>query len=156
MSVYEHQILPRLIDLVLGTPGLNLWWSAGDHEYGRVFILGAFSLSGPWDNAVWGTLISHGDWTTATGGDAGWPGPGQTWMSTITNRVIPDSYYLTSKPAYFGTLAWPPVAPANVDYSMSITNIPAAYRFVFGSNPPSSTATAPVITINNLTIGTMR
>ena len=61
------------------------------------------------------------------------------WDSSIADHTIPNSFYLTSKPAYFGNLAWPPIDPANPN--ISITAIPAGYRYVNGSNPPAGNAT---------------
>ena len=61
---------------------------------------------------------------------------------------IPNSYYLTSKPAFFGSLTWPPFNPAAGLAGASITNIPAGYRFVYGTNPPSgSTSNQPPVAV---------
>lgn len=54
--------------------------------------------------------------------------------------TLPTSYYLTAKPAYFGTCPWPPVDPSNPS-AFSPTNIPAGYRFFYGVDPSSSIST---------------
>ena len=74
------------------------------------------------------TLLNHGnyDFVNKT----------QEWDSTISDHSIPNSYYLTAKPAWFGNLNWPPFDPAN-PATASITNIPAGYRFVYGTTPPA-------------------
>jgi chitodextrinase len=57
---------------------------------------------------------------------------------TIADRSLPGSYYLNSKPAWFGNLNWPPFDPTTVNAAMlSPTNIPAGYRYAFGVDPPS-------------------
>jgi PKD repeat protein len=57
----------------------------------------------------------------------------QQWDGTIADRSIPNSYYLTSKPAWFGALPWPPLDPTRS--TTSITNLPAGYRFFYGAGP---------------------
>ena len=50
-----------------------------------------------------------------------------------------DSYYLSSKPAFFGIMPWPVFTPASGwTNSMSFTNIPAGFRAVNGFDPPTS------------------
>ena len=48
------------------------------------------------------------------------------WDSTIASRAIPDSLYYSSKPAFFGSLQWPPIGP---DVSGLVTNIRAKARW---------------------------
>lgn len=65
---------------------------------------------------------------------------GQTnWYKPTTVEAIPDSFFYTNKPYYFGTNAWPPFSPSPLRYSE--TAIPAGYRFVNHSNPPISVLT---------------
>lgn len=54
-------------------------------------------------------------------------------ITTPTNSV-PSSYYLAGKPAWFGNLNWPPFDATNTT-ALSITNIPAGYRLVYGVDP---------------------
>jgi hypothetical protein len=61
-----------------------------------------------------------------------------TWAST--NQTLPNSYYLTSKPAFFGSMAWPAFDPTNPSAS-SVVSIPAGYREVYGQPAPGITAT---------------
>jgi Pectate lyase superfamily protein len=56
------------------------------------------------------------------------------WDPSITNHALPNSYYYSSKPAYFNSLAWPPFDPANPG-SASVNSIPAGYRYTYGTNP---------------------
>jgi hypothetical protein len=47
------------------------------------------------DDIIHGNYVVYGD-------------TGMQWDSSISDHDIPSSYYLTSKPAFFGDLAWPP------------------------------------------------
>jgi hypothetical protein len=71
------------------------------------------------------TLIEHGNYDVASGSI--------NWDSSIADRTIPDSMFLSSKPSWFGNLAFPPIDPSRS--SVSPTNIPAAYRFFYGVDP---------------------
>jgi PKD repeat protein len=72
------------------------------------------------------SAIFHGNYDLVT--------RSQHWAANVVDRNIPSSYYLAGKPAWFGALPWPPVDPASAG-SLSITNLPAGYRFVFGVSP---------------------
>jgi hypothetical protein len=60
----------------------------------------------------------------------------------ISDTTLPNSYYLSGKPTWFGSLAWPPFDPNNPS-NAAATNIPAGYRYVNGVNSPSGAATPP-------------
>ena len=53
------------------------------------------------------------------------------WVNS-TVETLPNSLYLTSKPAFFGSLLWPPFGP---DVNPKIGTIPAKQRFDGGSSP---------------------
>jgi len=72
-----------------------------------------------------GTTLIEGNWDSPLGR--------QDW--TIAPLPIPDSYYLTSKPSFFGSLAWPPVDPTRPS-TEDPGIIPAGYRYLHGSDPP--------------------
>jgi PKD repeat protein len=80
------------------------------------------------------TAFIQGNWDIVTGT--------QQWTN-MAPQTLPNSYYLSSKPAYFGILTWPPVDPANPSMC-NLTNIPAGYRFVFGIDPPTGVPGRPV------------
>jgi hypothetical protein len=87
------------------------------------------------DTAVLGTTIRKGNYNY-----------GSSSMQQLANgETLPSSLYLTSKPAWFGNLNWPPIDPANppaapqtYGASNPVNNIiPAAYRFNNNQvNPP--------------------
>jgi hypothetical protein len=58
----------------------------------------------------------------------------------IPDTSLPNSYYLSAKPGWFGSLAWPPFDPNHPSTAVA-TNIAAGYRYTNGSNPPSGAAT---------------
>ncbi len=76
------------------------------------------------NDTTYGTTIIEGNWT---------PQSGQSWR--IAPKPIPNSYFLTSKPSWFGSLAWPPVDPAH-PVTNDPTIIPAGYRYIHGIDPP--------------------
>lgn len=76
------------------------------------------------DDTEVGTTLIEGNWNAAT--------QEQDW--TIEPQPIADSYFLEGKPAWFGSLAWPPVDPAN-PVTDDPTIIPAGYRYVNGTDP---------------------
>jgi hypothetical protein len=56
---------------------------------------------------------------------------GITWASGNALHTLPNSLYLAAKPAWFGTMAWPPVDPTNPAAAESPTGIiPAMTRFL--------------------------
>jgi hypothetical protein len=76
------------------------------------------------DNTAVGTTLIEG--LTVTSGKQDW---------TIEPEAIPASYFLSAKPAWFGSLAWPPIDPAK-PVTDDPTIIPAGYRYVKGTDPP--------------------
>jgi hypothetical protein len=80
------------------------------------------------DDTAYGTTLIEGNWN---------PISGQDW--TTAPEPIPESYYLVSKPSWFGALAWPPMDPANPNTD-DPTIIPAGYRYVHGTDPAPALA----------------
>jgi hypothetical protein len=83
------------------------------------------------DERVQSSLILHGNYDCVTSSTV--------WDSNITDRTLPASLYLTSKPAWFGNLAWPPIGP---DLTPMTASIPAQARFLgidynSGPQPPT-------------------
>jgi pectate lyase-like protein len=76
------------------------------------------------DDTANGTTMIEGNWTSNQGT--------QDW--TIEPAEMPESLYLTAKPSWFGSLAWPPVDPG-APISDDPTIIPAGYRYVHGTDP---------------------
>jgi hypothetical protein len=98
------------------------------------------------DTQVAATVIDHGNFDYVTNA--------QVWDEDIADHDIPDSYYLTEKPDWFGSLAWPPVNPAQPNM-LNDESIPAGYRYVNGSDPgtlPAVEIEASLI-VNRFTLG---
>lgn len=82
------------------------------------------------DLNVKNTMIRHGNYDYLTHSIA--------WDSTISDHAIPGSYFRSSKPDWFGSLAWPPFDPAAPPGAFNDSNlcrIPAGYRYIHGSDP---------------------
>ena len=85
------------------------------------------------DLNVKNTMIRHGNYDYLTRGVA--------WDPAIADRAIPASYFRTSKPDFFGNLAWPafdPALPPGAFNDANLCRIPAGYRYVHGADPPAA------------------
>ncbi|HMP83278.1 MAG TPA: glycosyl hydrolase family 28-related protein, partial [Verrucomicrobiota bacterium] len=148
----------NIVGNVLGQPNINSnpnWTTrstlrvspqtqAYEYHYASLKI-GYWSDSDPGGgynaNTQWANYICGGNYDFVNGS--------RTWYNPTTAQTIPDSYYYTSKPAYFGNLQWPPIDPAGPSYGE--TAIPAGYRHAYGVNPPSAPPTTnqpPVVAAN--------
>ncbi len=78
-------------------------------------------------NTRYGTTLIEGNWNSFSGK--------QDW--TIAPTTVPNSLFLSSKPAWFGDLAWPPIDPTK-PVTNDPTIIPAGYRFIHGVDPPGA------------------
>ncbi len=92
------------------------------------------------------TLLEHGNYDIKTAGIV--------WDPAISDRNIPDSLFLSSKPAWFGSLAFPPVNPASPSFSPMM--IPAGYRWINKRDPAAGTINlSPIAKASaNITSGT--
>jgi hypothetical protein len=70
------------------------------------------------DPLVRSTLLRHGNYDYMTSST--------TWEATISDQTLPASLYLSGKPAFFGSRAWPPIGP---DLTPMHSPIPAEERF---------------------------
>lgn len=80
------------------------------------------------NNVPWLTLINHGNWDAVSSS--------QLWSNNISDFTIPSSYYLSSKPTFFGSLPWPPINPTQVPQQICI---PAQARFYSSYLPTYNT-----------------
>jgi hypothetical protein len=102
-------------------------------------------LEGGPDANVRTTLLRHKNYdyltasqivcNTATYSDEGCQGA----TNVAVGDTIPNSLYLASKPAFFGSLTWPPVNPTGP----TVAEIPAAYFYRTGSWPTDVVTYAP-------------
>lgn len=91
------------------------------------------------DVTVTNTIHLHGNWDYFT--------------DSIINKAgedttLPSSLAYAAKPAYFGSLSWPPFNPSNPD-AASPDDIPAGYRFINGQDPPADAGSGGGISRHN-------
>jgi hypothetical protein len=115
----------------LGYPNMgNNSYDEGDNSIG---LLGTYISSYP-DTNVSFTLLRHGNYD--------FKNRAIIWDAGISDHTIPASLFCTDKPAYFGSLKWPPIDPANPG-ACSPTNLPSGYRFIYGVDPPGVSLLPP-------------
>lgn len=126
MNVHYYNIIGN----VLGTINHeNQYELIGDFNYSgdkSIYRLGFLdagddSATGN-DPMVKTTLLRHGNWNSVT--------QSTIWDAGITDHVIPNSYYLKSKPLFFGSCAWPSIGP---DLIPTVKTLPAKERKEGGS-----------------------
>jgi hypothetical protein len=85
------------------------------------------------DLDVQASAIVIGNWNSVANGIPA--------TESLGSNTLPNSLYLTAKPAWFGNLTWPAFNPAapNQNYDA----IPAGYRYVHGIDPPAGPVVAP-------------
>ena len=76
------------------------------------------------DPLVASTFLRHGNFEYFTGS--------LVWDPAIPDHDLPDSYYLTARPSFFGDLRWPPFGS---DLTPRIGILPARYCFEHGLMP---------------------
>src|SRR5262249_36823664 len=85
------------------------------------------------------TLLEHGNYDTA--------GSTQRWDPGIPDHTLPNSYYLSSKPSFWGSLLWPPFDPGKGMDTANDGAIPAGLRFIAlnggAPTPPSNLRKSP-------------
>jgi len=148
ISLDSHSQSNNVVGNVLGSSGITWTYELTTTNYsdrtiyrlgypgiGNNFITGTnppATDAGAYDTHTKSTLLRHGNYDFAT--------KSIVWDPTVTDHTLPNSLYLTSKPAWFGNRPWPPFDPA-APLSATATNIPAGYRYAFGTNPPAGPPT---------------
>jgi hypothetical protein len=151
MEMHRHS---TYVGNVLGTTGRNTWYqddgaTAGNHENGRVWFIGTRGpgkggIDPNYDPQALATLIRVQNWDSAHGS-----------VFDANGYVIwdvPDSLYLTGKPAFFGNLAWPAFNPSSP--TLGPEAIPAGYRFINGVDPAPTPTPTPTPTSSYSARGT--
>jgi len=125
-------------------PSVGDWWA----DFGTSPGTGGFQEL---DLDVFPTTIFKANYSTET--DSIISG------ESIGSDTLPNSLFRSSKPAYFGNLAWPPInslSPFNAELTnANFARIPAGYRYVNGTDPPPDGGGSSIQTLNvqNLRIG---
>jgi hypothetical protein len=84
------------------------------YDLGHSQLKSVFSPSPPYDTLVLSNTFLHGNFDFVS--------RSIQWSNGL-NQTFPASYYLASKPAWFGSLRWPPIGP-DVNTTDTITNFP--------------------------------
>jgi hypothetical protein len=102
--------------------------SAGDNwaDWGTDNINGFLEL----DLDVYNTTLLKGNYNSQ---DAAIPA-----AEALAGATIASSYFLTAKPAFFASLAWPAYDPTTPVFAKEA--IPAGYRYTYGADPVSTPA----------------
>lgn len=145
----------NLVGNVLGTPGYHTHYACKTQSECNSFSDTSIMVLGngnaacgngatplAWDSNVAASTLVHGNYDYVN--------KSQMWDSSISDRNVPASLFLASKPSFFGNLPWPPVDPANPS-SASPTNIPAGYRYIYGTDPATGPINQPPIAAANAT-----
>jgi hypothetical protein len=141
---YANQVIYKLGFPNMGNNGFSLTWGpttppdytlqSVNQPGGDSHGTGGNSLQ-ELDLNVKNTMIRHGNYDYLNHAIA--------WDPAIADQTIPNSYFRSVKPSFFGTLAWPPFDPASPPGAITnanISRIPAGYRYINGFDPPGSNA----------------
>jgi hypothetical protein len=117
-------------------------WNYNENLVGNVYEAPPARYSGPLRR--WGTdqddasvIDPQSQATVYIDGDCDLQSGATTWDPSDSDHALPQSYYLTAKPAWFGTSPWPAIDPNDPDRA-SPASIPAGYRWVHGTPPPAA------------------
>ena len=116
-----------LVGNVLGKAGAHTTWASavmhptncneGTRAAPVVYRVGCDD-DNVYNSNSWDTMIRHGNWDYKTAGVAEWGGG--------ANHTLATSLYYSSKPAFFGTCAWPVFGPEG---NPTINPLPAKERY---------------------------
>jgi PKD repeat protein len=131
---YYHNVVGNVLGAPSWSPSSYEMTGQPDYSVSCIYRLGYPNMTSndyapavPWpsiygltypDAKVRATLLRHGnyDYYNKT----------TVWDPAISDHSLPASLYYTSKPAYFGSLQWPPIGPDVAGY---VTDIPAKVRW---------------------------
>ncbi len=123
VELQHKNLYMTVIGCVLGTKGKSdvyevAYPQPAPAELKPIWRLGYGGPKRTGDTKVKATLLRHGNWDSVT--------DGVIWDPAITNHTLPASLYRSSKPDWWGDLAWPPIGP---DVPGMVNKIPAQIRF---------------------------
>ena len=114
----------NVVGCVLGTAGQSGTYEAAfpataDNSLKTIWRLGYGGPAWAGDTNVKATLLRHGNFDYMNNNTL--------WDPNISDHELPKSLYLNSKPAFFGTLPWPPIGP---DMNPMTGMLPAQVRYL--------------------------
>jgi hypothetical protein len=135
---YWFAFIGNVLGLAGKTTAANHWSYQGDWSGKRMFMLGWNDGNGgqdPYMNGVSGSYIfRHGNYDYVTSS--------VQWDPNTLNHTLPDSFYLSGKPSFFGagtscTYPWPWVTPTGSQHiqtnSCGGSGLPAKARYDAGT-----------------------
>jgi hypothetical protein len=127
VSLESNSHYQNIVGNVLCHPGCTGSYQPLTEENEVIWHLGFFCPSSdtPDDPDVEATLLRHGNYDYVTGTTH--------WDPSIADTVLPASYYLDSRPAFFGCRPWPAIGP---DLTPMVGSLPAKDRFDGIEDPP--------------------
>ena len=133
VSIQYYNRFWNIVGNVLGVPGVQNKYLT-DNNSTSMGTTGSIIKVGTDDAGVLDAnsytngafILIHGNWDSVQNQ--------VTWSPFVSSHTFTNSYYLSAKPSYFGSLPWPPFDSAN-PAAASATNIPASYRYFTGHDP---------------------
>lgn len=117
VSIWEGNTYVNLVGNVLGTQGHETIYQSTDLYAGKmIYNMDQGTFQGPLPSE---TLYRHGDFEYVT--------DSVTWDASNSDHDLPDSLYLSSKPAWWGTGGWPVIGS---DLDPMASTIPADPNYV--------------------------
>lgn len=120
VSVGAKNRFHNIVGNVLCNPGCTGVYQAPSFVNAEIWHIGYLCASSqsPIDPDVEKTLLRHGNFDYVTNETK--------WDPGVSDRALPSSLYLSSKPSFFGSLPWPAIGP---DLSPMVGHLPAGQRF---------------------------
>jgi len=129
VSLWKDQTYYNFIGNVLGIDGHENKYEGNDLYDGKMIYCLDYTNSGSSNGQTLATILRHGNYDFVNNA--------VVWDKKILDRTIPNSYYLTEKPKWWGNLAWPAIGP---DCNSMVNDIPAKLRLegkMMDPQPPS-------------------
>lgn len=125
IDIWKGQTYYSFVGNILGTNGFETKYEDNDLYDGKMIYCLDYTNRGSQDGKTAKTILRHGNFDFVN--------DKIIWDASITDRNIPNSYYLTEKPSWWGSLSWPPIGP---DCNPMSGEIPAKSRFEANSSTP--------------------
>ena len=115
--LWKGQTYYNFVGNVLGVEGLETIYEENSPYNGKMIYSLDYTNYGSQDGKTAKTILRHGNYDYVN--------HNTIWDSGITDRTIPNSYYLSEKPGWWGIISWPAIGP---DCTPMSGEIPAKLR----------------------------